>query len=175
MITASERLGLRYHKPEDIAPIFNTYTGDLGSAKYLARQPHIDVAQTEQMLKKLSTPESLASNGMCIWVIEAIRYGTAAGLITVARDDASMAVHFGIGIPYRGRGYAAEALALTAQYLLATGQIADVTSFTEVENAAAQTALVKAGFVLTGRTENFYWAPQLRGESRDVFRYQFRP
>lgn len=53
MNTASERLGLRYHRPEDNASIFKTYTGDLGSAKYLARQPHIDVAQTERMLTKV--------------------------------------------------------------------------------------------------------------------------
>ncbi|MCA1773930.1 MAG: GNAT family N-acetyltransferase [Halomonas sp.] len=112
---------------------------------------------------------------MCVWVIEAIRYGTAAGLITVARDDESMAVHFGIGTPYRGRGFAAEALVLTAQHLLATGQTADVSSFTDVENDATQTALVKAGFVLTRKAENFYRAPQLGGEYRDVFRYQFRP
>lgn len=174
MITASERLGLRYHRLEDAASIFNTYTGDLSSAKYLARQPHIDAEQTGRMLKKLSNPESLVFNGMCVWVIEAISYGAAAGLITVAKDDVSMAVHFGIGIPYRGRGFAADALVLTAEYLLATGQAANVGSFTDVENAAAQAALVKAGFVLTERVENFYRAPQLRGGCRDVFRYQFR-
>lgn len=174
MITASERLGLRYYRPEDIPSIFKTYTGDLGSAKYLARQPHNDVAQTESMLKKLSNPSSLASNGTCVWVIEAIRYVAAAGLITVAKDDASMAVHFGIGIPYRGRGFAAEALALTSQHLLATGQAAGVSSFTDVDNAAAQSALVKAGFVLTGRAPSFYQAPLLGGEYRDVYRYQYR-
>jgi len=175
MITASERLGLRYYRPEDTAPIFNIYTGDSGSAKYLARQPHSDVEQTERMLKKLSNPESLVANGMCVWVIEAIRDSAAVGLIIVAEDDASMAVHFGIGTPYRGLGFATEALALTAQHLLATGQAVGVSSFTDVENAAAQAALVKAGFVVTGRTENFYRAPQLGGECRDVFRFQFRP
>lgn len=175
MITASERLGLRYYRPEDTAPIFNIYTGHPGSAKYLARQPHSDVEQTERMLKKLSNSESLVANGMCVWVIEAIRDGTAAGLITVAKDDTSIAVHFGIGTPNRGRGFAAEALALTAQHLLTTGQTACVSSFTDIENAAAQTALVKAGFVVTGRTENFYRAPQLGGKCRDVFRFQFRP
>lgn len=174
MITASERLGLRYCRPEDTASIFKVYTGDPGSAKYLARQPHSDVEQTERMLKTLSNPESLGANGMCVWVIEAIRDGTAAGLITVAKDDASMAVHFGIGIPYRGRGFAAEALALTSQHLLATGQVAGVSSFTDVDNAAAQSALVKAGFVLTGRAPSFYQAPLLGGEYRDVYRYQYR-
>ncbi len=174
MITASERLGLRYYRPEDAAPIFKVYTGDPGSAKYLARQPHSGVEQTGRMLKKLSNSESLVANGMCVWVIEAIRDGTAAGLITVAKDDASMAVHFGIGIPYRGRGFAAEALALTSQHLLATGQVAGVSSFTDVDNAAAQSALVKAGFVLTGRAPSFYQAPQQGGENRDVYRYQYR-
>lgn len=174
MITASERLGLRYCRPEDTASIFKIYTGDPGSAKYLARQPHSDVEQTERMLKTLSNPESLVANGMCVWVIEAISYVTAVGLITVAKDDASMAVHFAIGTPYRGRGFAAEALALTAQHLLATGQAAGVSSFTDVDNAAAQTALVKAGFVLTGRAPSFYQAPQLGGEYRDVYRYQYR-
>jgi len=96
------------------------------------------------------------------------------GLVTVAKTGESMTVHFGIGVPYRGRGYAAGALALAAQHLLSAGQATSVSSFTDVENGAAQSALVKAGFVFTGRAEKYYQAPQLNGEYRDVFHYQFR-
>ncbi|GHC16983.1 GNAT family N-acetyltransferase [Aidingimonas halophila] len=174
MIAASKRLGLRHHRPEDIASIFESYTGDLESAKYLARLPHIDIEQTERMLRKLSTSQSLALTGKCIWVIEAITDGTAVGLITVTRGDESMAVHFGIGVPYRGRGYAAEALELAAKHLLSAGQATSISSFTDVENVAAQAALVKAGFVFTERANDFYQAPQLNGGYRGVFLYQFR-
>jgi RimJ/RimL family protein N-acetyltransferase len=173
MITASKRLGLRYHRPEDIASIFESYTGDLESARYLGRLPHIDIEQTERMLQKLSNPQSLALAGKCIWVIEAIREGASVGLLTIVRSDESVAVHFGIGVPHRGLGYAAEALELSAKYLLSVGQ-ASISSFTDTENAAAQAALIKAGFVLTGRADGFYQAPQLNGEYRDVFLYQFR-
>lgn len=174
MIAVSEILGLRHHRPEDVVSIFESYTGDLSSAKYLGRLPHTDIGQTERMLQSLSSPESLALTGKCIWVIEAITEDKPVGLITVARSDESMTVHFGIGVPYRGRGYAAEALTLAAQHLLSTGQVISVGSFTDVENVAAQAALIKAGFVFAGRAESFYQAPQLNGEYRDVFRYLFK-
>ncbi len=63
MITASKRLTLRHHKPEDIASIFESYTGDLKSARYLARLPHFGIEQTERMLQMLSTPEITVIGG----------------------------------------------------------------------------------------------------------------
>lgn len=174
MIVASERIGLRHHKPEDIASIFESYTGDTQSARYLARLPHIDIKQTERMLQKLSCPGSLELAGRAIWVIEAFSDGTPIGLLTVAKNGESMDVHFGIGVPYRGRGYAAEALALAARHLLTARQAVSIRSFTDVENTAAQTALIKGGFVCLGKVEKYYQAPLLNGDSRDVFRYQFR-
>ncbi|GAA0704154.1 GNAT family N-acetyltransferase [Vreelandella titanicae] len=174
MITASKRLVLRYYWPEDIAPIFKSYTGDLGSTKYLARHPHTEIEQTEKMFQNLSVPESMALTGKCIWVVDAIREGGAIGLITVVKSKDSMVVHFGIGRPYRGCGYAAEALVLTAQHLLAEDHAIRVNTFTDVENVAAQMALAKAGFRFTTRTKKFYQAPQLNGEYRDVFHYEFR-
>lgn len=173
MIAASERLVLRYYRPEDIETIFEGYTSDLGSTKYLARHPHTEIEQTEKMLQNLSVPESMALTGKCIWVVDAIREGVAIGLVTVVKSEDSMVVHFGIGISYRGRGYAAEALLLTAQHLLAAGHAISVNTFTDVENVPAQKALAKAGFKFITRTAKFYQAPQLNGEFRDVFHYEF--
>ena len=173
-VAASKRLALRYFRPEDIAPLFESYTGDLGSAQYLARHPHAEIEQTEKMLQNLSVPESMELTDKCIWVVEAISEGAAVGLVTVIKSDQSMVVHFGIGRPYRGRGYAAEALMLTAQYLLAAGYVTSVNTFTDVENVAAQKVLEKAGFRFTTSVEKFYQAPQLNGEYRDVFHYEFR-
>ncbi len=175
MITTSERLILRHHRLEDATPIYESYTGDLESAKYLARLPHTDVEQTKRMLQTLSTLESLEQTGRCVWIVEATTEGNAVGMITVVREYESTTVHFGIGAPYRGRGYAVEALALAAKYLVTVGQSKCVCSFTDVENTAAQAALIRARFVLTGKTNKFYPAPQLNGEYRDVFHYQFRP
>lgn len=126
------------------------------------------------MLQILSTPESLALAGKCIWMIEAVRDASAVGLITVIKNAEAIEIHFGIGVPFRGQGYGQEALSLAAQHLLATGQAKSINSFTDVENVAAQSALVKAGFVLTGRAQSFYQAPQLGGEYRDAYRYQYR-
>lgn len=173
-IAASKKLELRYYRPEDTTPIFESYTGDIGSAKYLARRPHTEMEQTEKMLQNLSVPESMALTGKCIWVVGAIREGSAIGLVTVVKSNGSLVVHFGIGRPYRGRGYAAEALVLTAQHLLAADHATSVYTFTGVENVAAQMALAKAGFIFTTRIEKFYQAPQLNGEYRDVFHYEFR-
>lgn len=174
MIAASESLELRYYRSEDISPIFESYTGDLDSSKYLARHPHSEIEQTEKMLEGLSVPESMALTGKCIWVVATIREGGSIGLVTLVKRNETMVVHFGIGKPYRGRGYAAEALVLAAHHLLKAGQATSVSSFTDVENVAAQMALLKAGFVFTRRAEKFYQAPQLNGEYRDVFQYEYR-
>lgn len=175
MITASKRLELRYYRPEDPTPIFESYTGDLASSKYLARHPHTEIKQTEKMLQTLSVPESMALTGKCIWIVDASTEGIGAiGMVTVVKSDESVVVHFGIGRPYRGRGYAAEALVLSAQHLLAAGYATSVSSFTDVDNVAGQLALAKAGFRFTTRTNKFYQAPQLNGQYRDVFHYDFK-
>lgn len=174
MITGSERLILRHHRSEDTSSIFENYTRDRGSARYLARLPHSSIEQTERMLQTLSSPQSLALVGKCIWLIEAVKDGSAVGLVTIIKSDEAMEIHFGIGVPFRGHGYGAEALALAAQYLLATGQAENISSYTDVDNVAAQRALANAGFVFIERVDNVYQAPQLDGEPRDVYRYQFR-
>ncbi len=174
MIAASKRLQLRYYRPKDSSPIFENYTGDLDSAKCLARRVHTEIEQTERMLQSLSVPGSLSLTGKCVWVVDAIREGGPIGLVTVVKRDESMLVHFGIGRPHRGCGYAAEALVLTARHLLTAEYTTSVNSFTDVENVAAQKALAKAGFIFTTRVEQFYKAPQLNGEYRDVFHYEYK-
>ncbi|WP_411793998.1 GNAT family N-acetyltransferase [Halomonas sp. A29] len=169
----SARLELKYFSCGDVPSIFNNYTGDLESSRYLAREPHSDIAQTERMLDRLSRPESLACFGICTWVVYSHDQEEAVGLITAVKHGQSMALHFGIGAPFRGRGYAAEALSLAARYILTERQRGNVVSYVDVENTAAQATLGRAGFRLVGRSERFYKAPQLRGEYRDVFHYQF--
>lgn len=87
MITASDRLILRHHRPEDTSSTFENYTGDLGSARYLARLPHFSIKQTERMLQTLSSPQSLALVGKCIWVIETVKDGSSVGLVTIIKSD----------------------------------------------------------------------------------------
>lgn len=157
MIVASETIALRFHKPEDAAVIFENYSSDIQSAKYLARPPHTEIIQTENMLQKFSRPESLSETGKLIWVIEA--ENIAAGLITVVRIDETAVIHFGIGLPYRGRGYASAAVRLAANYLTNEGYATSVSSFTDVENRAAQAVLMKAGFELIGKAQSGYRAP----------------
>lgn len=173
MIAASPRLILRYYQPEDVEPIFRHYTGDPGSTAYLARPVHAEIAQTKQMLNKLSNPESLASTGSCVWVVHSVEDRAAVGLITLVRDVHSTVIHFGIGVPYRGRGYAAEALALAARHLLVAEQAKSVTSFTDTENTAAQATLLNAGFICTGKADLFYRAPRFNSGLRKVLCYQF--
>lgn len=174
MIASSARLQLRYYRHEDVEPIFRSYTSDTRSARYLARRPHSAMAQTQTMLQRFSCQESAALTGKCIWVIHAVDQRTPVGLLTVVKDNASIIIHFGIGVPFRGCGYATEALALAARHLLAEEPVSKLCSFTDTENSAAQAALLKSGFVFARRIEQYYRAPQLSGVCRDVFYYNFR-
>jgi ribosomal-protein-alanine N-acetyltransferase len=172
-IVSSARLELRFFCREDVEPIFNGYTSDLNSARYLARKPHVEIKQTERMLQRLSRPESLACFGMCTWVIYSYVERTAVGLITTEKSDAEVILHFGVGPAFRGHGYAVEALTAAARYWRDKEPTLTISSYTDTENVAAKAVLELSGFVCTGHVSKVYKAPQLQGEHRDLSSYIF--
>jgi aminoglycoside 6'-N-acetyltransferase len=55
-----------------------------------------------------------------------------------------------IAVPFRGRGYGAEAQKLLAAYLLDTRPVARIQATTDITNIAEQRALARAGFTREG-------------------------
>lgn len=173
MITSTDTISLRYYLSTDIEPLFEDYTSDIDSSKYLARKPHSALAQTESMLQKLSSQSSLVSLGKCVWVISQKETEVPVGLLTLLQQAGSIELHLGIRKSFTRQGYATKALSLAAQYLLVSATANEIVSFTDIEHFAAQSAFEKAGFSCISRQNKFYIAPQLAGCQRDVYRYKY--
>ena len=119
-------------------------------------------AQTEDVLKAAYT-EML--NG-CLshpdqWEWYAIRMielkdGTHIGELCFKGVDESGSTEIGYGIaePYRGHGYAAEAVKAAADLALKQEAINSVTAEVERENTASVRVLEKSGFVRTDKVGN---------------------
>ncbi|ROR97965.1 RimJ/RimL family protein N-acetyltransferase [Sinobacterium caligoides] len=169
----TDRVSLRYATADDAAVLFH-YTGDVTASKFLARKPHSSPGQTAKMLARLSTEESLADHGLCVWVIQENSSGSVLGMITVVESATSVALHFGLLSSATGQGFASEALRLAADSYAAEADNKSIISFTDQENLAAQHSLTSADFHYTGSQAAFYVAPQLSNAKRDVFCYAYK-
>jgi aminoglycoside 6'-N-acetyltransferase len=74
-------------------------------------------------------------------------------------NEASLVYEIGLSIKpeERGKGYGVEAQQLLAAYLFATYNIMRVQASTDIENAAEQQALAKAGFTREGVIRKAQW------------------
>lgn len=169
----TDRITLRFARSGDATWLHEHYLGDYESARFLARRPHQTEAQTRTLLNRLSTPESLETEGKVVWVIHEKVSSSAIGLVTVVRVSSGIELHFGIGYPFRGLGYGAEALALAARHLTSSGQADSVTVYTDIDHKAAQAAIENAGFYRLGILEQAYSAPQLNHQVRSAIQYQW--
>jgi len=79
-----------------------------------------------------------------------------------------MEVAYIIDIPERGKGYATEAVAILVDFLFLTRRLGRIQAMIDVENAASQKVIEKAGFLREGEIRNAYWP---RGEWRNAYMY----
>ncbi|GAC1360426.1 MAG: GNAT family protein [Ktedonobacteraceae bacterium] len=79
-----------------------------------------------------------------------VRYGS---------NEGSRAYNIGIGldVEYRGKGYGVEAQRLLTAYIFSTYTAMRVEATTDIENAAEQRALEKAGFTREGVLRKAQW------------------
>jgi len=172
MIAKSERISLRYARPED-AKILFAYTGDIDSSRYLARKPHSNPDQTLKMLTKFSNSESFELLWKCVWVIYLDEINSPIGIITLIKDDSRLEFHFGLLPEYTGKGLASESMSAATRHCCSSKNSNDIVSFTDEQNLAAQAVLINSGFKCVGRKDAFYVAPQISNDRRSVFNYVY--
>ena len=172
MIVVSEKLSLGYAAPCAAELLFH-YRGNPKSSKYNASRMHTSIEQTLKMLTKLSTSESFELQGKCVWIIYLNEIKSPIGMLTLIKKGPVIEIHFGLMQKFTGKGFASEAVSLAACYCCSSNIANEVVSFTDKENIAAQAVLVKSGFKCTGSSENYYVAPLISAEKRDVFNYIF--
>ncbi|MFX1822500.1 GNAT family N-acetyltransferase [Acinetobacter sp. AS5] len=105
------RLELRAYKVGDEISLFQEYCGDIEASKYLQRQVHTTVSQTQQMLQKWSLSYWQHPSEGFSWVIAERKSHLPIGLLTIIQQqNSSLEVHFGLGPRFQGQGYMLEAM-----------------------------------------------------------------
>lgn len=146
----TERLLLRPHRPEDAVDV-RAYAEDPEAARWLPLLPSPYTAADACRWVEEQAPAAWGSGAAQFAVVETTS-GRVIGSIGVPR--VSWAARVGemgyvIGAPWRGRGYATEAVVAVAAWAFGHG-MARLEVLTDVANIASQRVAVAAGFTREG-------------------------
>ena len=168
-------LELRAYKVGDEFSLFQEYCGDVEASKYLQRQVHTTVGQTQQMLQKWALSYWQQPSDGFSWVIAERKSHLAIGLLTIIQQqNNSLEIHFGLGPRFQGQGYMLEAMKAVIQYFRQYLTFKSLDTFCDAEHIQAHQVLLKTGFEIVERINAYTLLPKLGNEKRDVLIFQYR-
>lgn len=169
------RLELRAYKVGDEISLFHQYCGHVEASKYLQRQVHTTVGQTQQMLQKWALSYWQQPSEGFSWVIAERKSHLAIGLVTIIpQQNNSFEIHFGLGPRFQGQGYMLEAMKAVIQYFKQYLIFKSLDTFCDAEHIQAHQVLFKTGFEIVERINAYTLLPQFGNEKRDVLVFQYR-
>lgn len=149
-LDCSYKLGNRYillvDEFSDLSDtLFENYTGDVDSAKYLKRKAHVEKEETALMLRNQSSFNSRFDD-IIVYVIKDIDKNEGIGMFTLIELDGKIELHFGIGRKYRRRGIVSGFISIIIGELNKKYSNYVITSYSEEGNYACSSMLNKLGF-----------------------------
>ena len=131
-------LELRAYKVGDEFSLSQEYCGDVEASKYLQRQMHTTVGQTQQMLQKWALSYWQQPSDGFSWVIAERKSHLAIGLLTIIQQqNNSLEIHFGLGPRFQGQGYMLEAMKAVIQYFRQYLTFKSLDTFCDAEHIQA--------------------------------------
>lgn len=173
----TERLRLRRTRPGDAGALFANYTGVPDCCRFLQRQVHKNVEQTQAMLAKWCDTAWDETGTPFSWVIGTRDEDEPIGVFVVIPDGHKTEIHFGIGERFWGRGLVAEAGAAAVQALWQSPAVQKIWTVCDVEHTGSRRVLEKLGFQCEGTLQKWLVLPAFGNTARDcyVFSSNARP
>ena len=153
---------------------------EIGDAAHFARLLGNDHAALKQMAQM---PVPCTEQAAAEWIVTRLGPGAHifgivkrsdndfVGVVGFGGDPAMPEMGYWIGKPYRGRGYATEAIVAVVRHAATLG-VPRIHADTFLDNPASARVLAKAGFATTGRVRRNFPA---RGGLRDLLRHECVP
>lgn len=141
----TDRLILRKFELGDEIQVFNNWTSDENTSKYVGWNTHTDVNQTLEYIKECIKE---AENGGFHWVVELKENNELIGdisVIEINKKHSNCEIGYSYGSKYWGKGYATEALRAVIEYLLNECEIYLVEAKHQSLNPASGRVMEKAG------------------------------
>lgn len=166
MLLATPNLALRALELSDAIHFARLLGNDPEALRQMAQMPVpcTEVAAAEWIATRLGP-------GAHIFGILQRNDNQFVGVVGFGGDPAMPEMGYWIGKPYRGKGYATEAIIRVVEHAAMLG-IPRIHADTFLDNPASARVLAKAGFVTTGTVQRNFPA---RGGRRDLLRHERVP
>ncbi len=166
----TKRLQLRKPLLSDTVPIFEQYVRDEEVTKYLTWQPHKNLKETKEFLRRCV---SVWKDGTAFpWSIIRKTDKQFLGMIEIVGiDHSGLNVGYVLAKKFWGKGYISEALKEIINWGLAQDDIFRVWAFCDVENTASAKVMEKAGMQREGILRKWLKIPNLGDMPRDCYSY----
>lgn len=145
----TDRLRLRRPTLDDAPVIFERYGQDLEVTRYMLWEPHVDVSDTEEFLKRCDDAWELGI-GHRPWAIEREGDPRLIGLIGVTVQARRAEVGYVLARDVWGHGYMTEALRAVIAHCFEDDGIDRVWALTDVDNAKSARVMERAGMQFEG-------------------------
>jgi [ribosomal protein S5]-alanine N-acetyltransferase len=166
MLLVTPRLALRPLELDDAAHFARLLGGDPAALRQMAQMPVpcTEAAAQDWIATRLGP-------GAHIFGILQRSDNSFVGVVGFGGDPAMPEMGYWIGQPYRGKGYATEAIIRVVEHA-ATLDVPRIHADTFLDNPASARVLAKAGFVTTGQVQRVFPA---RGGRRELLRHERVP
>ena len=166
----SKRLQLRKPLLTDAVPIFEHYAQDEEVTKYLTWQPHNNLIETKEFIRRCV---NVWKEGSAFpWAIIRKSDQQFLGMIEiVAIDHAGVNVGYVLAKKFWGKGYIPEALKAIINWAFLQEDIFRVWAFCDTENIASAKVLEKAGMQQEGILRRWLKLSNISEIPRDCYSY----
>ncbi len=142
---ATSRMRLRAQHRGDAPELFANYCGDAACSRFLQRDTHRDVLQTQQLLDTWCSGAPVGSPARFGWVLAEQASDEAVGLFLVILQSGNAQIHYGIAQRHWGKGLVAECGVAVTDWLLAQPTVRRVSTYCDRRHTASLRVLHKLG------------------------------
>jgi RimJ/RimL family protein N-acetyltransferase len=166
---SSERLRFRVVERKDATALFEAWTSDPATVRFLQWRPHQTLSEAEEFFERLE--QATAKKEKSYYVVSDLQ-GVDVGFASLKVEDGCRAIlGFVVFRAFRGRGYASEIIRRLCDWSLSEPEIFRVYALCDAENHASIRAMEKAGLAREGILQRWVVHPNLGSEPRDVISY----
>lgn len=163
----TDRLHLRRAQRGDAKTLFSNYTSNVDCSRFLQRDPHSTVSQTDGILQKFCDEAWNVSGTPFAWVIAKRETDEPIGLFSAFPNGHKTDFHYGIGKRFWGHGLASEAGKAALESLWKSPNTQRIWTFCDPENIGSKRVLEKLGLTYEGTLRKWAILPAFGPEARD--------
>lgn len=165
------QLLLREGRLEDTFDLYHNYTSDSVCARFLTRNPHKTILQTEKFIQEWCISPWKKPHNQFSWIISLPETNEPIGVFIVKIEHNKAEIHYGIGQKFWGKGLITEAGLAIVDWLKKTKEISLIWTICDVSHIASLKVLQKIGLQNKGLSEQRLKLPAFENAIHDFFMF----